>query len=167
MALKMALKFMIVEGRRNFTESECLRILDADYSLKRITKKYRVNCRTWYRCLDRYGLTDRWKERESARRSMRMRGNKNGSHPPSILPAKEELEALIKKGESAIDLMKRYGIGDRLFHRILEWHDLSSLWKKSQGARIPYRCLEHPHLFNIVQLIAPEMVPVLFYLNPA
>jgi hypothetical protein len=73
---------------------------------------------------------------------------------------------MLRKGKRATEIMAHYNIGERLFHRILEWHGLSTLWRTTQGVRLPYRAMQHSKLREVLRALDPGLEKVLSSSTP-
>lgn len=91
-----------------------------------VNKRYKFNI---YKLFERYPeLHSFWKKYEKDRRHIKMKGNRNGKRPPSVLIPKDELVSLLNKGYTKEEIQKKYSISERLFIRNLEEHNLENLW---------------------------------------
>jgi Protein of unknown function (DUF559) len=152
--------------RMIFKEAVFNALVEEGIGVKQIMTRHKINHRVWENSLAAYGR-ERWRELAPARRSRVMRQNKNGCHPPSVLPPKLDIELMLRKGKRATEIMAHYKIGERLFHRILEWHGLSTLWKASHGIRSPYRAMQHSKLRQVLNIIDPSLDKVLVSSKPS
>jgi Protein of unknown function (DUF559) len=149
-----------------FKETVFNALVEEAIGVNHIMARYKINNRVWANSLAAYGR-ERWDELGPARRSRLMHQNKNGAHPPSVLPPQLDIELMLRKGKRATEIMAHYKIGERLFHRILEWHGLSTLWKTSHGIRSPYRAVQHSKVADVLKIIDPALGKILVSSQPS
>jgi very-short-patch-repair endonuclease len=164
--IKKEFYFTYRNNRMIFKEAVFNALVEEGIGVKHILARHKINNRVWERSLAAYGRA-RWRELCPARRSRVMRQNKNGCHPPSVLPPKLDVELMLRAGKRATEIMAHYKVGERLFHRILEWHGLSTLWRTSHGVRSPYRAMQHSKLKDVLRIIDPELEKILLSSKPS
>jgi very-short-patch-repair endonuclease len=166
LTIKKECYFTSKNNRMIFKESVFNALVEEAIGVNHIMARHKINNRVWANSLAAYGR-ERWEELGPARRSRIMHQNKNGAHPPSVLPPQLDIELMLRKGKCAAEIMAHYHIGERLFHRILEWHGLSTLWRSTHGVRSPYRAMQHSKLKDVLRIIDPALDKILVSSTPS
>lgn len=117
-------------------------------------RKLGIHSRVVYATFEKYPQVHLdWKSKESLRRSKKMLGNKNGTHPPTKLAPKDGFLEDVANGMRKYDLMAKYGLSEFSFERNIDWYQLEEPFNGTK--KIPAKILEDHELIEKIEQFVP------------